>query len=110
MESDNEEFTRLERVFSLALTSNPNVHLWAQYLNYILRRNNLSNDTTGEKRKIILQAYDFTLQTLGIDKDAGFLWKDYIEFLKTGPGTVGGANWQDQQKMDSLRKTYRQAV
>jgi cleavage stimulation factor subunit 3 len=110
MELDNEDFYRLEQIFSQALPANPNVHLWSQYLNYILRRNNLTTDTTGEARQTISQAYDFVLQTLGIDKDAGFIWKEYVNFLKSGPGTAGGPNWQDQQKMDSLRRAYRQAV
>lgn len=30
--------------------------------------------------------------------------------LKTGPGVLGGSNWQDMQKMDTLRKVYQRAV
>lgn len=110
MELENEDFYRLETIYGQALPSNPNVQLWSQYLNYILRRNNLTTDTSGEARQVIQQSYDFVLKTLGIDKDAGTLWQNYIEFLKTGPGTVGGPDWKDQQKMDTIRKVYRQAV
>lgn len=80
------------------------------YLDYIRRRNNLNNDPSGTARQTISQAYEFVLKTIGIDRDAGFIWKDYIKFLQSGPGTPGGTTWQDQQKMDSLRKAYRQAI
>jgi cleavage stimulation factor subunit 3 len=110
MELDNEEIERAVQIFSQALLENPCIPLWRQYLNFILRRNNLTTDTDGTARRTISQAYEFVLDKSGIDKDSGSIWKDYIDFLKTGPGTAGGPNWLDQQKMDSLRKVYRQAV
>jgi cleavage stimulation factor subunit 3 len=110
MELEIEEFARLEQIFALALMKNPSVPWWTMYLNYILRRNNLMTDSTGNARKTIAQVYEFVLGKLGIDKDSGTLWKNYIEFVKQGPGSIGAAGWQDQQKMDSLRKVYRQAV
>jgi hypothetical protein len=45
-----------------------------------------------------------------MDKDSGNIWTDYVEFIRSGPGTVGGAGWQDQQKMDLLRKAYQKAI
>lgn len=45
-----------------------------------------------------------------MDKDAGNIWKDYIEFIRSGPGQIGGNGWQDQQKMDLLRKTFQKAI
>ena len=38
------------------------------------------------------------------------IWRDYLDFLKSAPGSVGGTGWQDQQKMDTLRKAYQKAV
>ena len=37
-------------------------------------------------------------------------WSDYIQFIRSGPGNVGGSGWQDQQKMDLLRKGYQKAL
>jgi cleavage stimulation factor subunit 3 len=110
MELDHDEFYRVENIFSRSLLNIPNVKLWSMYLDYIRRRNNLINDPDGRARQTVSQAYEFVLNNIGIDKDAGPIWKDYLAFLKSGPGTPGGANWQDQQKMDSLRKAYRQAI
>lgn len=47
---------------------------------------------------------------MGIDINAGKLWTDYIEILKSGPGILGGSGWQDMQKMDILRKAYQRAI
>ncbi|KAF2666956.1 hypothetical protein BT63DRAFT_427369 [Microthyrium microscopicum] len=110
MELENSEFFRVDSIFHRALVHLPHVQLWSKYLDYVRRRNNLNNDADGKARQIVSQAYEFVLQTLGIDKDAGVLWREYIDFLKSGPGTPGGTGWQDQQKMDTLRKAYRQAI
>ena len=55
-------------------------------------------------------AYEAVIEAVGIDKDAGKLWQDYIQFIKSGPGVLGGTHWQDQQKMDLLRKAYQRAI
>lgn len=110
MESQNNDFFRLEQIFNRSLLTIPNIQLWSLYLDYIRRRNNLTTDTSGNARQIISQAYDFALQNIGIDKDSGRIWQDYVQFIRSGPGIIGGSNWQDQQKMDLLRKTYQRAI
>jgi cleavage stimulation factor subunit 3 len=87
----------------------PNVELWTKYLDYVRRRNDLS-DSTGKARQTVAQAYEFVISNIGLDKDSGKIWADYIQFLKFGPGVVGGSQWQDQQKMDQLRKAYQRAI
>lgn len=80
------------------------------YLNYIRRRNDLTNDFSGSARATISQSYDFVLANVGMDRDSGRIWSDYIQFIKSGPGQVGGNDWRDQQKMDQLRKAYQRAI
>jgi cleavage stimulation factor subunit 3 len=110
MELQNSEFFQLEQIFNNALLSVPNVQLWSVYLDYIRRRNNLTTDADGSARRIINAAYEFALQKVGIDKDSANIWQDYVQFIRSGPGTVGGTNWQDQQKVDTLRKVYQRAI
>lgn len=110
MESENNELYRLEQVFNKSLLTIPNVQLWSVYLDYVRRRNNLTTDAGGQARRIISAAYDFALQNIGIDKEAGTIWVDYIQFIRSGPGNIGGSGWQDQQKMDLLRKAYQRAI
>uniref|UniRef100_A0A093VKY9 mRNA 3'-end-processing protein RNA14 n=1 Tax=Talaromyces marneffei PM1 TaxID=1077442 RepID=A0A093VKY9_TALMA len=110
MESENNELQRLEQIFNRTLLSIPNVQLWTAYLDYIRRRHPLTTDTSGQARRTITSAYDLALTHVGLDREAASLWTDYVEFIKTGPGVVGGTNWQDQQKMDLLRKAYQRAI
>ncbi|KAJ5793650.1 RNA-processing protein HAT helix [Penicillium paradoxum] len=110
MESELNEFFRLEQIFNRTLLSTPSVQLWSVYLDYIRRRNPLTTDASGQARKTISSAYEMAIQYVGMDKDSGNIWTDYIEFIRSGPGVVGGTGWQDQQKMDLLRKAYQRAI
>ena len=99
-----------EDIFVRVLRNLPNLQLWSAYLDHIRRRNNIETDTTGDARRIITQAYDVALDNIGLDKDSGYLWQEYIQFLKSRPGHAGGSSWQEQQKMDQLRVAYQRAV
>lgn len=99
---------RVEQLFNRSIANNPHVGLWSTYVNYIRRVHNVTVDES--KRAVIHQVYEFVLDTVGIDISAGKLWLDYIEFIKSGPGVLGGQGWQDMQKMDMLRKIYQRAV
>ena len=110
LELSQNDFYRLEQIFNKTLLSIPNIQLWSLYLDYVRRRNNLTTDTAGTARTTVSQAYDFVLTNVGMDKDAGRIWLDYVQFIRSGPGVVGGTSWQDQQKMDLLRKVYQRAI
>ena len=110
MENEAGERIKMEQIFSNTLMAIPHLQLWSMYVDHIRRVNNTVTDTTGNARTVIHQAYQIALQHVGIDKEAGRLWQEYIQFLKSWPGNVGGSGWQDQQKMDELRKTYQQAI
>jgi len=109
MELASDDFVAAEALFNRSLTNVPNVRLWTVYLDYIRRRNDV-NDPSGQARVTVQRSYEFVLDNVGIDKDAGKLWQDYIDFIKFGPGKIGGSGWQDQQKMDLLRKAYTKAL
>ncbi|KAF3274673.1 mRNA 3'-end-processing protein rna14 [Orbilia oligospora] len=110
MELDANNLSHAERLFQRCLPGVLNVDLWSLYLDYIRRRNNLATDTTGKARGVITQVYEFVLNSIGIDREAGKIWQEYIAFIKSGPGTIGGSAWQDQQKMDHLRKIFQRVI
>jgi cleavage stimulation factor subunit 3 len=110
MELANDNFFAAEQIFGKSLLSVASVQLWSVYLNYIRRRNDLTNDVTGTARATISQAYDFVLANVGVDRDSGRIWQEYIQFVRGAPGLVGGSSWQDQQKMDQMRKAYQRAI
>ncbi|KAI0394408.1 hypothetical protein F5Y17DRAFT_427764 [Xylariaceae sp. FL0594] len=109
MELSLDNFAQAEGIFGRTLFAVPHVQLWTAYLNYVRRRNDLS-DPSGVARQTVSQAYEFVLNNIGQDRDAGTIWQDYIAFIKSGPGVIGGSSWQDQQKMDLLRKAYQRAI
>lgn len=112
-ESMHNELYRLEQIFNKSLLHVPHVSLWSIYLDYIRRRHNLNTTDPAaqtQARAVITSAYDFALQKIGLDKDSAQIWTDYIQFIRSGPGIIGGSTWQDQQKMDTLRKAYHRAI
>ncbi|KAF4636155.1 hypothetical protein G7Y89_g1934 [Cudoniella acicularis] len=110
MELENDNRGEAERIFGSSLLTVPNVQLWSVYLNYIRRVNDLTNDVSGSARGTISQAYEFVLGNIGVDRDSGRIWQEYIQFIRSAPGQIGGSSWQDQQKMDQLRKAYQRAI
>lgn len=107
LELGHGHFPEVEQIFSRCLRSSVSVELWAFYLNYIRRVNPVEGDKAAASRAIIISAYDFSLNHIGIDRESGQIWVDYINIIKAGDAA---GTWQEQQKMDSLRKLYQRAV
>ena len=110
MELSQEDLKAAESIFHRTLLKMPSLELWKVYLDYLRRIHPLIPDPEGSKRAIISQAFDILLENVGIDPEAGSLWREYIEFVKSMPGVIGGQGWQDAQKADLLRKAYQRAV
>ncbi|MBW0506479.1 hypothetical protein O181_046194 [Austropuccinia psidii MF-1] len=107
LELGHGHFPEVEQIFSRCLRSSVSVELWAFYLNYIRRVNPVEGDKAAASRAIIISAYDFSLNHIGIDHESGQIWMDYINIVKAGEAS---GTWQEQQKMDTLRKLYQRAV
>ncbi|KAI4109008.1 MAG: hypothetical protein L6R37_000726 [Teloschistes peruensis] len=110
MEIDLGTLTAAEHIFQKVLFSLPNLHLWSTYLSHVRRLNDVNQDPSGQKRQVVTSAFELVLEHIGMDKDSGYIWQDYIQFLKSKPGNVGGSTWQEQQKMDQLRRAYQRAI
>ncbi|KZP00685.1 Suf-domain-containing protein [Calocera viscosa TUFC12733] len=96
------DFPYAESLFARFLRSSPSPDLWKFYLTYIRRVN------PGEQgRETVRKAYEFALGYIGLDKDAGEIWRDYLQFLKEQPAS---STWEEQQKTDALRRTYQRCV
>lgn len=109
LEMDNGEFKRLEQLFGRCLTRLPNLKLWNIYLTYVRRVNVLSSesDKVTEARTNIIKAFEFYLDHVGIDRESGNVWFEYLDFIKSKPATT---TWEEQQKNDLTRKVYRKAI
>ncbi|KAG6887539.1 hypothetical protein C0995_014547 [Termitomyces sp. Mi166 len=95
-------FGEAEDLFKKFLIKSPEVDLWKFYLTYVRRVN-----TTPSTRDAVRKSYEFAVNHIGQDKDSGDIWRDYIHFLRSGETTT---TWEEQQKMDALRKVYHRAV
>ncbi|EME40295.1 hypothetical protein DOTSEDRAFT_138054 [Dothistroma septosporum NZE10] len=110
MEKKLDETDRIVHILNKCLMQIPNVDLWKFYMDHVRRALPLINDTNGVNRAELIKAWDMTFDHVGIDPAAGQLWREYIDFMKDGPGTVGGSGWQDMQKADLLRAAYQRAI
>lgn len=73
---------------------------------YVRRVNNVI--TGGEKaRATVVLAFDFAVNSVGIDLDSYDLWRDYIDFLKSW---TPAANYELQLKNTAIRKVYRRCL
>ncbi|KAF8759051.1 Suf protein [Rhizoctonia solani] len=57
--------------------------------------------------EVVKKAYEFALLHIGHDRAAGDIWREYIDFVKAGEAKT---TWEEQQKMDALRRLYHRAV
>ncbi|CAO3666397.1 unnamed protein product [Umbelopsis ramanniana] len=108
LELKHANFTEVENIFTRCLKTVLSVDLWKFYLNYIRRINNTEDGKLeSDTRTVIEKAYDYVLVNVGIDKDSGAIWSDYIFFLKNAETSN---TWEEQRKMDSMRRVYQRAV
>jgi cleavage stimulation factor subunit 3 len=83
LELKHANFTEVENIFTRCLKTVLSVDLWKFYLNYIRRINNTEDGKIeSDTRTVIEKAYDYVLVNVGMDKDSGAIWSDYIFFLK----------------------------
>jgi cleavage stimulation factor subunit 3 len=79
--------------------------LWKFYLAYVRRTNPSTTDP--QTREVVKKAFEFALLHIGHDRAAGDIWREYIDFAKAGEAKT---TWEEQQKMDMLRRLYHRAV
>ena len=109
-ENESASFYNMEQIFTRSLLAVPDVKLWSLYVSYIRRRNSMTTGDVNKSYKIISDSFNFAINNVGMDKDSGRLWQDYIDFIKSGPGDIRSTGWQDTQKVDALRAAYQKAI
>ncbi|EMG50945.1 RNA14 mRNA 3'-end-processing protein RNA14 [Candida maltosa Xu316] len=97
------EKEKVEDLFQQCLGITDNVELCRVYVDYV--RSVTDFVTGGEKaRGTVIQAFEFAINKVGLDIKSDSLWQDYIAFLKSW---TPSANWEQQQKVDLIRKVYK---
>ncbi|KAI9336838.1 hypothetical protein DFJ73DRAFT_18216 [Zopfochytrium polystomum] len=101
---------RVEQIFTRCLRKVNSLEMWRYYLNYIRRTHSPATapaEKRAEARQIITQAFELVLANVGLDKEAGSLWAEYLAFLKASETT---SMYEEQVKMDSQRKVFHRAL
>ena len=99
----NEGDDRIDSLFEASLIKVPYVPLWELYLRYVKRVNAEKQDAN----TIATQAYEFALSHIQSDIQSGPIWQEFIQFLEQLPAAN---QWEQQHKMDEIRRVYRKAV
>ncbi|KAG5444096.1 Cleavage stimulation factor subunit 3 [Clonorchis sinensis] len=96
-------FERVEKLFQRCLVKILNIDLWKLYLQYI-------KDTKGKHhafKEKMAQAYDFTLDKMGLDLNSYSIWADYISFLRS---TQVQGSYAESQKITATRRVYQRSI
>lgn len=109
-ELERDEFAKVEAILAKALagaTENNDLSLWKTYLDYVRRKNNLI--TGGEDaRRVVLKAFDVVAEKCGSLEPRSFtFWNEYLSFLEHWKPV---SKWEEQQRIDLLRKLYKQML
>jgi cleavage stimulation factor subunit 3 len=73
---------RIESSFFKVLTKVYNIKLWRLYLKYVELINPITPDNGEKARSIVLKAYKFAIDTVGIDFFKSHeIWGDYLKYL-----------------------------
>ncbi|KAJ2552386.1 mRNA 3'-end-processing protein rna14 [Coemansia sp. RSA 1933] len=98
-----------ESIFNSKLFNVPSIELWKCYLGYVLKSNANEQGMVihPESRATVNDCYKLVLENVGLDREAGPIWIDYIAFLGSAQTH---APYEDQQKQDGLREAYQSAV
>ncbi|EEB89816.1 hypothetical protein MPER_12049, partial [Moniliophthora perniciosa FA553] len=99
---DSGETQKIRAAFDALLQQYP--HTSAAQISYI--EHFLDNQRI-VKRKTSLSDTSRLRRPAGHDRDRGDTWNDYLTLLKSGQTT---STWEEQQKMDAIRKVLHRAV
>ncbi|XP_056664817.1 cleavage stimulation factor subunit 3-like [Monodelphis domestica] len=99
-EIKTKNFDKAEKLFQRCLIKVLHIDLWKCYLTYI-RETKARLPSFKEK---MAQAYDFTLDKIGMEIMSHQIWMDYINFLK-GVEAIG--SYAENQRITAVRRVYQ---
>ena len=89
----------------------PSAELWRSYTRYMVKTN---DPTTEEGVQTIKAAFEYTMDAVGEDVDAGPLWLDCVTFLQSVDATHAcpdaAGEHAESARMQEVRRAYQRAV
>ena len=92
-----------EKLFDRGLTACPDVELFQAYIRYI----RAVKKGAADEYSAVTKAFEFTLQRVGADVEAGSMWLEYAQAVAA---EAAGNTFQQANKQSRLRKIYQRAV
>ncbi|KAJ2867122.1 mRNA 3'-end-processing protein rna14, partial [Coemansia erecta] len=79
-----------ESIFNSNLFNVPSIELWKCYLDYVLKSNTNEQGMVihPESRATVTDCYKLVLENIGLDREAGQIWINYIAFLGSAQSAV----------------------
>lgn len=111
----------VKQIFGRCLLNCPSVDLWRVYLKFITK----VNEKKGPEGLFeVKKAYEFTVDCLGHDINAGLLWQEYVNLLQApkpgtpafaalfGQGMMAGqmSGQEEAHRATVLRRAYHRAI
>ena len=101
----------VKSIFSRCLLACPSAELWRSYTRYMVKTN---DPTTEEGVQTIKAAFEYTMDAVGEDVDAGPLWLDCVTFLQSVDATHAcpdaAGEHAESARMQEVRRAYQRAV
>jgi cleavage stimulation factor subunit 3 len=91
----------LEKAFASSLRTVLDVRLWKIYLQHVVTVNAHADATDPA---VMLQAFEFAVNSVGLDIESFPIWRAYTDVLKALPGL------EPSQRTDLLRKAYARVL
>ena len=101
----------IRAIFGKCLIPCPSALLWRRYASYMASTNDV---TTEEGVNTMKSVYEYSVDVVGEDADAGDLWMDYCQFLRGTEATLIVTDVAVEQAPSArdmiVRRTYQKAI
>ena len=101
----------IRAIFGKCLIPCPSALLWRRYASYMASTNDV---TTEEGVNTMKSVYEYSVDVVGEDADAGDLWMDYCQFLRSTEATLIVTDVAVEQAPSArdmiVRRTYQKAI
>lgn len=110
-ESGTPDDEAIRAIFGRCLIPCPSALLWRRYASYMASTNDL---TTQEGVDTLKSVYEYSVDVVGEDADAGDLWLDYCQFLRSTEASLIVTDVAVEQAPSArdmvVRRTYQKAI
>jgi cleavage stimulation factor subunit 3 len=99
-ESRCDRLDLVEGLYAQCLPTLPHVALWTKYVQHVRSSKSAQN----MDNQVLIDAYDVCVQNVGLDRNAGHLWQEYVDLIRSQDADYAV---EEQRRMDMMRKLFK---